>query len=284
MRQPNLSAELLRTFVTINDTGGFIRAAEHLHKTQSTVSQHVKRLEQEVQSTLFSPDGRSRVLTPAGEIFLGYARRMLALQDEAIIAVTEPSAEEEVRLGVSHSLSEGVLPEILGQFTTAYPNIRMEVETGFSADLLKDFDSGEYDLILTMETQPSGGQILGSELLVWIGREGFEWSPARPLPFASYGGSCPFRQLGARLLDQAGIPWKQVYSTNSLSGLMAAVRAGLAVTVRAKNAVSAGTEILTPRIDLPKLPHVEVVLRHRASGKAIKRLAKTLMEIELYAA
>lgn len=281
MKQPNFSSELLLTFVTIIETGGFIRAAEHLYKTQSTISQHIKRLQQEVGTELFTLSGRRQVLTPAGEIFLGYAKRMLALQNEAVSAVMQTSIKDKIRIGVSHSISEGIFPELLGRFARSYPGVEMEVEIGNSLDIIQAYDQGKYDLSLTLEKELTGGELLGTEDMVWIGKEGFEWSPSFPLPLSSYQDPCHFRQASIHALDQAGIPWQMVYSANSLTGLMAAVRAGLAVTVRARNAVSAGTEIITPRIDLPELPQVQVVLRNRTGSKASELLASALKNIDM---
>ena len=284
MNQANFSSELLRTFVTVIEVGGFIRAAEHLHKTQSTVSQHIKRLELETGTELFVASGRRRVLTPSGEILLGYAKRMLALQDAAVFAVKQTSIKEEIRIGVSRDLSEGILPQVLSRFSRAYPGVRLFVETGLKAELIKQYDRNEYDLTLTLEADPSSGQIIGTEQMLWIGPEAYEWSPNRPLPLASYPSPCHFRSSCISALDKAQIPWNIVYTSPDLLGLMAAVRAGLGVTVRAKNAISSGAEILTPRLDLPELPSLQVVMRNRVSGEASEILADELSHANLRAA
>lgn len=283
MKQANINSELLLTFVTIIERGGFIRAAEHLYKTQSTISQHVKKLQEEVGTDLFIPSGRRQILSPAGEIFLGYAKRMLSLQSEAIFATKQTYIKDEIRIGVSQSISESVFPEFLAHFARSYPDVKIEVETDNSQNLIQRYDQGKYDLTLTIENEVTSGQVLGVEDMVWIGKEGFEWSNSKPLTLASYTEPCHFRQTSIQALDQAGIPWEMVYSTNSLSGLMAAVRAGLAVTVRARNAVTAGTEILTPRINLPELPQIQVVLRNRSVGKASELLTSALMNIKIRA-
>lgn len=283
MNQANISSELLLTFVTIIERGGFIRAAEHLLKTQSTISQHIKKLQQEVGTELFIPSGRRQVLSPAGEIFLGYAKRMLSLQSEAIFAVKQTSIKDEIKIGVSQSIGETIFPEFLGRFACSYPDVKIEVETDNSLNLIQRYDQGKYDLTLTIEKEATSGQVLGVEDMVWIGKEGLEWSNTKALPLASYTAPCHFRQTSIQVLDQAGIPWEMIYSANSLTGLMAAVRSGLAVTVRARHAVSEGTEILTPRIDLPELPQIQVVLRNRAVGEAGKLLTSSLMNMNIHA-
>ena len=284
MKQANVSTELLQTFVTVVESGGFIRAAQHLYKTQSTVSQQIRKLETELDANLFATSGRRRVLTPAGEQFHGYAKRWLALQDEALFALAKNSLAAEIRLGVSHSLSEGVLPELLAQFSRAYPHVNLVVETGYGNELIQRYDSGDYDLILTLEREPLAGKVIGTAAMVWIGKAGSEWSGLHPLRLAGYQGACEFRQAATHALDQAGIPWQIVYSTNSLAALMAAVRAGLAVTVRADCAVSAGLAILAPPPSVPELPTISVVLRNRTLSEASEWLAAALQKTGLQAA
>lgn len=284
MKQPNISTELLQTFITVVEAGGFIRAAAQLYKTQSTVSQQIRKLETELGIELFAADGRRRVLTPTGEQFLSYAKRWLALQDEAVFAVARASQAAEIRLGVSHSLSEGVLPELLARFSRTYPQVNMVVEANYATELIQAYERGEYDLILTLERQPSAGQVLGAAEMVWIGKEGSNWPALHPVRLAGYQGACEFRQAATHALDQAGIPWQIVYSANSLAALMAAVRAGLAVTVRARYAVTEGLAILTPPADIPTLPNVHIVLRNRSINQASEWLVEVLQETGLQAA
>jgi DNA-binding transcriptional LysR family regulator len=141
MRQPNISTELLQTFITVIEQGGFNRAALRLYKTQSTISQHIRKLESELGVSLFAVEGR-RKLTPMGEQFFSYAKRWLALQEEAVFALAKMELQGEVRIGVSHSLSEGVLPELLARFARTYPQVNLLVETGGSADLIQGYAQG----------------------------------------------------------------------------------------------------------------------------------------------
>lgn len=283
MKQANISTELLQTFITVVEAGGFIRAAEQLYKTQSTVSQQIRKLETELNIELFASEGRRRVLTPVGEQFLSYAKRWLALQDEAVFAVAQTCQAAELRLGVAHSLSEGLLPELLARFSRAYPHVNMVVEADYGTELIRAYERGEYDLILTLERQPSAGQILGTADMVWIGKAGSGWPGLHPLRLAGYQGACEFRQAATHALDQAGIPWQIVYSANSLAALMAAVRAGLAVTVRARYAVSDGLSTLTPPPGIPVLPSIHIVLRNRSVNQAGAWLVEILREAGLQA-
>ena len=121
--------------------------------------------------------------------------------------------------------------------------------------------------------------------MVWIGQENFHWQDTtHPLPLAAFTEPCQFRNASIQALDQAGIPWRIIFNANSLSGLMAAVRTGLAVTVRARHAVTAGTEILSPRLPLPDLPRIQLVLRNRSVSATSELLADILAENRIQAA
>lgn len=262
MKQANVSTELLQTFVTVVESGGFIRAAQHLYKTQSTVSQQIRKLETELDANLFATSGRRRLLTPAGEQFLGYAKRWLALQDEALFALAKNSLAAEIRLGVSHSLSEGVLPELLAQFSRAYPHVNLVVETGYGNELIQCYDNGDYDLILTLERVNRWRA--GLELPRWSGsaRRGVNGLVCIPCGWRGIRGLASFGKPPPMLWIRRAYLGRLPIGTNSLAALMAAVRAGLAVTVRADCAVSAGLAILAPPPSVPELPTISVVLRN----------------------
>jgi DNA-binding transcriptional LysR family regulator len=275
MPQPNLSTELLRTFVTVVDLDGFNRAARQLHKTQSTVSQQVRRLEQELGVTLFEPQGRKRRLTAAGERLVGHARQLLRMQEAALAAVADGAVEGEVRLGVAQGLSEGPFPELLARFARSHPRVRLHVHTGFARDLAAGFERGDHDLILTVSRTgegTGGGRVLGQARLKWIAADAdagiaARWGATGVLPLATFSPPCTFRQVAVDALNRAGIPWRVAYTTTSLPGLMAAVKAGLGVTARTEHALIPGTAVITPTAPLPELPPVDVVLRHARQSR-----------------
>lgn len=276
MQTANLSPELLRSFVTIVEQNGFIRAAQHLHKTQSTISQHIKRLEQEVGTELFSAQGRKRILTPAGEILFNYAKRLLRLQEEALFATSQTLLEDVVHIGVSHSLSANVLPEFLAQFKRAYPNIRLKVRADFSKVLIQQYDQGEYDLVITIERSPQSGEIIGKEKIVWLGAEHYQWTKDHPLPLAFYDRPCQLRESALQLLNQSALSWQLVYNTNNLASVLAAVKSGLAITACAQSSQIEGTEIITNRCHLPEVPDFSVVLRNRSVREACQLLGDAM--------
>ncbi len=285
MPYPNLTTELLRTFVTVVDEAGFIRAAERLHKTQSTVSQQIRRMEQELGVDLFRSEGRKRVLTPSGETMLGYARQLLSLQEDALAAITEQSAQGELRIGVSLSLTESMLPSILARFKRHNPGIRLNVQTDYSNSVCEDYDQDQYDLalILRRDRTQVKGELLGYEPLVWIGPAGYQWSKNRPLPLVLLNTPCLFREATMQALDSTDISWRTEYSTTSFTSLMAAVRAELGVTVRAQGALTDGMENIGSRLGLPELPPVYIELRYRPHTPGCEQLAQLIRHEPLQA-
>lgn len=276
MAQPNISTELLRTFLAVVEKDGFIKAGMFLHKTQSAVSQQIKKLESELGVQLFRPSGRKRLLTHEGEMLVSYARKMLALQDDAIATLTSSGEVGEIKVGISQGVAETLLPELLAGFTRKNPNVRLYVETGYSDELEEGFERGNYDLIIPLSlTKTVQGEILGGEPLAWIAPEGFAWSAGRPMPMASYSKNCLFRKVSVAALDKQGIPWQLIYTSSSYQGLMAAVRSGLGVTVRPHSAMMPGVEIVGERLQLPELPMIYTCLRYRKDVSVADELAQT---------
>ncbi len=111
-----LDLDLLRSFVAVVDAGGFTRAAERVHRTQSTVSQQVRRLEDDLGQQLLNRDGKEVTPTEAGERLLSYARRLLSLAEEARDVVARPSGDGAVRLGLTEDFAAHRLTRLLGSF------------------------------------------------------------------------------------------------------------------------------------------------------------------------
>lgn len=276
---PPFDLDLLRTFVAIVDNGGFTRAAERVGRTQSTVSLQIKKLEDGIGRRVFEREpGRDLLLTPEGEILLTYARQILRLGDEARSRLMEPDAGGAVRIGTPEDFATIHLPEVLARFARAHPRVSLEVNCDFTVNLLEGFSRGQYDLVLfKREPQgPGGGVGVWREVLVWAAspRLLVERDAALPLVLAPVPDV--YRKRALASLDAAGRAWRIAYTSPSLAGLQAAVKAGLGVTVLPKEMVPPGFVILGPDQGLPALPDTEIVL-YRAPG-ALPRAAELLAE------
>ena len=285
---PPFDLDLLRTFVAVFDNGGFTRAAERVGRTQSTVSLQIKKLEDGLGRRVFDREGGGRGgeprLTAEGEILLNYARQILLLCDEARSRIMEPGVEGTVRLGTPEDFATVHLPDILARFARAHPRVALEVNCDFTLNLLDGFSKGLYDLVL-FKREPQGGRTVGPaggigvwrEVLVWAASPRLVIDGGEPLPLVLAPPPDVYRKGALAVLDAAGRPWRIVYSSPSLAGLQAAVRAGLGATVLPKEMVPAGFIILgEAEHRLPTLPDTEIVL-YRAPG-SLPRSAELLAE------
>jgi len=249
--------------VAVAESGGVTRAAGFLNLTQSAVSMQIKRLEDALALTLLDRAGRGVALTAAGEQLLGYARRLLALNDEALGRLTDQAYEGEIVLGVPSDIVYPAIPKVLRRFAVEYPRMRVSLVSSYTRRLKRMFAQGECDVILTTEDEvDAGGETLLTLPLVWIGSPGGVAWRHRPLPLA-FEHTCIFRVGVQQALDRAGIPWVMAVEADSTRSIEAAVSADLAVHVLVEGA--------EPRY-LERIPH----------GGALPELART--KINLYAA
>ncbi|MEP7454672.1 LysR substrate-binding domain-containing protein [Phyllobacterium sp. SB3] len=287
MRKVTLDLDVLRTFSTGMDLGSFAKAAERLGRSTSAVSAQLKKLEQQAETPIFTKSGRGLALTEAGETMLGYARRMLDLNDEAVTAIHGSELEGWVRLGLQEDFGESLLTEVLGQFARAHPKVRIEARVTRNADLLDRVTSGRLDLALAWSngaaTTPFHEHILDVPMC-WIGpaKASQEWQNSTdPLPLISLEAPCLLRTAAINALDRAGIAWRLSFISPSLTGLWAATAAGLGVTIRTPFGLPATVQPLAPAQDgLPSLPSLGLVL-HRAEAQlepATARLAEILLQ------
>jgi DNA-binding transcriptional LysR family regulator len=276
---PPFDLDLLRTFVAISDNGGFTRAAERVGRTQSTVSLQVKRLEDGLGRRLFEREpGRDLLLTPDGEILLTYARKILRLGDEARSRLMEPDLDGRVRFGTPEDFATVHLPDVLARFARAHPRVALEVNCDFTANLLDGFWKGQYDLVLfKREPQgPGGGVGVWREVLVWAASPRLVLDREEPLPLVLAPVPDVYRKRALAGLDAVGRAWRIVYTSPSLNGLQAAVKAGLGATVLPSEMVPPGLALLGPEHGLPPVPDAEIVL-YRAPG-TLSRAAELLAE------
>ncbi|WP_158932725.1 LysR substrate-binding domain-containing protein [Acidisphaera sp. S103] len=270
--------ELLRAFVAVADCSGFHRAAERLNSTQSTVSQQIKRLELEVKRPLFRRTTRSVALTDDGEMLLSDARRLLQLEEAARHRLAAPRLSGLVRLGVVEEIAGGSLPSSLGRFAALHPGVKLEVQTGVSAELISQLDAGRLDVVFAK--RPLGttkGRLVWREPLVWAAADTFDFISGKALPLALYRERSVSREAALAALQDGDLTWEIVYTSPSLMGVRAAALAGLAITPLPASAVIAGLRILGTEEGLPRLPDLEFAIYERSRpDKAAVALAATL--------
>jgi DNA-binding transcriptional LysR family regulator len=282
MLRTNLDTDILRTLVTARQLGGFNRAAQQVGRSQSAVSQQIRKLEEQVGQPLFRREGRSLALTEAGDVILSYARRILDLNDEAVAAVRGTALGGTIRVGLPTDFAESWLPMVLARFKRAHPGVRVEANTDRRAILIDRLDKGQLDLVLLF-----GGGLRSDALhlarlpMVWIGssKEKPNWQSGRPLPLAVFNSPCFFRETAIAALDRAGIPWHIAFTSLSLHGIWAAVDAGLGITLRTVTGLPSQLIALNKKSGLPSLPMIDLSLHD--GGRELTPAATRLKEILL---
>ncbi len=234
----SLDLDALRCFVLGIELGSFASAAQRLNRSSSAASAQLKKLEQQCHTPLVTKIGRHLAPTDAGEVILSYARRMLALNDEALAQLAKESQTGKVVFGLQEDFSDALLPQLLGVFARTHPQLQLQSIVGRHQALLDGIQSGELDFSLGWEGDKPApySEHLGALPLYWYGpankylRQTI--TDARPVPLVMLDGTCTIRQQAIAALDRSGIPWKITFVGRSLSNLWSAVDAGLGITVR----------------------------------------------------
>ena len=275
-----LDLELLRSFVAVVEAGGFTRASERVHRTQSTVSQQIKRLEEDVGQVLLHRDGGDVRPTEAGERLLSYARRLLALAEEARDVLREPDGGA-VRLGIPEDFAAYRLAKLLGAFARSHPNLRLDVRADQSKNLARDLERGELDLALYK--REAGGK---DAIAVWPEEVHWVTSKSHPvdvnvpsLPLIGFPLGCLYRAGAIHALESAGRAWHMSYMSSSLAGIQAAVAAGMGLSILSEMSIQAEHRVLTARDGFAPINKTEVALMAAPNASsATLRLADRLAE------
>lgn len=267
----------LRTFATVAHCRSFTEAGRRLGLTQSSVSEHVRRLEQRVGRRLFVRDTHSLSMTPDGEAMLAHASVILGAISRAESQFRAPRLKGRVRLGSSDDLALGPLPNVLAAFRDTHPDVELEITIGMTGRLYERLDAGEIDLLIgKRRLGDKRGVPLFTGRLEWLAKAGTVVDLDQPLPLILVAEPSVTRAVVLDALAAQGIGWQLVCTGSSYSGCIAAARGGLGITVRAEYLAARG---LTPPLNsasLPALPDVEFIV---LAARRLSRPAETLLEL-----
>ncbi len=273
----NLPTNLLRSFVAIVDTGSMLNASEQVFVTQSALSLQIKRLEELVQQSLFLRDGRRLNLTPAGDVLLDYARRVLSLHDEAVAAVTAGRFKGPARIGLVQDFADNLLSGLLSRFAELHPEAQIYARVAGTAELQGLYDRRELDILLGFAA-PNDPGLVTQAAMSWYGN--YALVTRDVIPLVVLEEPCRFREAAMRGLADAGIAYRIAVETPNLATLKAAVGAGLGLTCRTRLFLSDAPVLEHER--LPVLPKVAAILRaHDRLDPATQRLAELTRETVL---
>ena len=280
MTPHDLQMDWLKCFVAAVDAGTLSGAAGEVHRSQSAVSMQIRKLEEALGHRVLERGPRSVALTAQGQMLLGYARRILALQDEVRTALDGEQLSGRMRLGVPDDYAQRYLTPVLKRFASRYSSVDIELSCEQSTALIPKVAQGDLDLALISRDNARRGTLLFHEPLVWVGSPQFELWRRDPLPIAVYEGESLARRSAINALAQQGRRYRLVYDSSSLAGQIAAVESGLAVAVLTQCSVPDHLNILGSAQGLGPLEPMEVaVYRSRASrgAKAVDGLHDLLV-------
>lgn len=276
-----LDLELLRSFAAVVSHRSFAAAAVHLERTQSAITQQMQRLEAQIGHPLFAMQGRQKRLTEHGERLLSYAHHMLALNDEALRSLRQGQLEGNLRIGAPHDVAETMLPLLLTEVARTSPLLQLDIHIGRSPYLMTSLKSGEVDMIISNRVDEQSqfeGVVLRNSPTVWLCAASYVHDPAKPVPLIMADGPSIFRRIGHEALDAAGVAWTPRYTSSSLIGIKAALRAGLGVTARGVEQLDAGLRVLGAGDGMPGLPDLayHLYVRSHVVNPVTRQVFETL--------
>ena len=259
---PLLDLDVLRTFVAIAETGSFTLAASSVFRTPSAVSMQIKKLEDILGCSVFSRDARSVSLTQDGEMLMGYARRILALNREAVSKFIMPDIAGVVRLGSPDDYGERVLPGVLKRFAQSHPSIAVDVTIDMSVNLKRRLAERQLDITLftVCKNVPADAEILLTEPIVWGGARGGSAHMRDPLPVSLWEEGCAWRADALEALGREGRDYRVAYMSAHTAGQRAAILADLAIAPLPKSFIGNDIVALGPNEGLPVLSNYNLAM------------------------
>lgn len=260
IERSDIDSEQLRTFLAIAETRNLTQAANLLNRTQSAISVQIRKLEEALGTSLFHRLPRGMQLSESGHRLLPEARKLVNDVDR-ISRLFSNTLSGQITLGVPDDFSRESLKAILQQFAARYPGVDVTVNCSFSEAFPQAIQRGELDLALyTAGPDDSSEKIICQEEMIWVAAENFVPEADKPLPVALFNRECWWRDAAVSALENAGIDYRIAFSSESLSGISAAIHAGLAAGMLSRSAISTGMRVLDHRDGLPALPVSTTVL------------------------
>lgn len=264
MADPTLDIDAVRAFLRISELGSFTRAAEAMRTTQGAVSLKLKRLEDGLGCRLVERTPRSVQLSARGAGFLEQARKLVETHDRALAAFA--GARQRLTIGISDHVAGPELPALIARMNAQDPHLLIEIRIGSSGDLLQSFDRRELDTVLVrFHAGRSDGEVIAEEKFGWFASPNWQHHAGEPLPVATMPEPCGVRVMACQILDEAGVPWTEIFVGGGVSAVSAAVVAGLGVAALSPRMLPFGAVDVGPRLGLPNLPRLPVLLHSRVT-------------------
>jgi len=276
----NFDLDLIRSFVAVADLGSISAAARRVGRSQSAVSLQMDRLAEMLGFAVLERKGRGVVPTPRGGAFLDDARRLLDLNDQVLTQHVHGSFAQPLRLGFVQDVGEAAMQRILARVAAAFPQAPITVRVCATAAMLEKLMVEELDLAVGFRYETDlPATLLLREPLVWIASRQLRLDRDAPVPLVLFENPCICRSAAIAALTAAGRAFRVAFTSPSLPGLMAAVGAGIGITVRAPRALRHDLAVVND-LATAALPDMEFVLYGRpgARTEAIAKVEEIIGE------
>jgi len=259
----NLPTDLLRTFVTVCDVGGYTKAGEIVGRTQPAVSLQMRRLEELFGAKLISQQGRQLKLTEAGELLVLYSRQILRLNDEAVAEFREPNSGQ-INVGIPTDYSTGYLQNTVLRFAEENPQISLGVRCDLSERLHTALEKDELDIVVAICPTKHREYLVRAwlEEVVWVTQK--ECQRKDPvIPIVAHHEGCEYRQRMIHALNSSERSWKIVLTSSEFASLQSAVEGGFGITATTKHTVTERMRVLTTEDGFPQLEQLRIGLLYK---------------------
>jgi DNA-binding transcriptional LysR family regulator len=264
-----LDSDLLRTFLEVSATGSFSKAAHRIYRSQSAVSLQMKQLEASLGQALFQRHGRGVRLTVVGERLQPAALQVVSLLDHTAAELSLSKLQGSLRIGIPDEYGDSMLAQLIAQFARDNPGVELTVRCSFSAGFAQALDNDELDIAVHSLAEPGpNAQILRRQKTCWVASRHHRVHEQQPLPLALFDRACWWRNSAVEALTTASIPFREVFSSESVTGISAAVAAGVAVALIGEESLRDDFLVLTPRQGFPAMPESFLTLQVRAGAEA----------------
>lgn len=268
-----LDLDAVQAFIHVAELGSFTRAAEAMQTSQAAVSLKLKRLEDRLNCRLLERTPRHVELSSRGATFLEHARELLEIHERAISKISD--VRQRLVIGISGHVAGPELPTLIARMNAQDPNLLIEIQIGSTAPLLQSYDRRELDVVIArVHAGRDDGELIAEEEFGWYASPTWRHRTGEPLPVATMPEPCGVRALAEKLLDEAGVPWTETFTGGGVATVAAAVTAGLGIAALAPRMLPLGAINVGPKLGLPELPRLPVLLHSREKeGRAKDALA-----------
>lgn len=275
-----LDPHVLKSFIAVAELKSFTKAANKVHLTQSTVSQQIRKLEEDLGCSLIAREGKTAKPTNEGEKLLIYAKRICNLLEEAEDQMKTELEYEFVKIGVPEDIATSFIAPILAEFRKKYPKIQFSIVSGMSKKLWADFQSGDLDIVLIKQRKgETSGFASWKEPLKWIDHPKANNYLQETVSIVSFPENGLYRLEMINYLEEIERKWRISYESSSLGSLISAVNIGFGITLLPKRLVQKDHKVLTAKDGFRSIEDFELALHvSKTPSTLVKEVATDLMK------